>query len=167
MSGQMQQAIAAKAMQQTMMIAEMAERQLDNAIEHFDNLSKDDIEKIRMKRREQLKERASMMQQWKFLGHGVYEEIADEKQWFEEAKNNKHLVTHFYRASTEYCKVVDYHLEKLAPRHMETRFIKIDAEKCNYLVNRLNIQVMPTIILTEDNYAIDRIEVSQVMMAMI
>jgi len=92
------------------------------------------------------------------LGHGKYQEIADEKQWFEEAKTNKHLITHFYRSSTVYCQVVDYHLEKLAAKHLETRFIKIDAEKCAYLVERLRIQVMPTIIMTEDNFTADRLE---------
>lgn len=61
-SRQMQQAIAAKAMQQTMAIAEMAEKQLDQAIEHFDNLSKDEIEKLRSKRKQQLLEKQKMME---------------------------------------------------------------------------------------------------------
>lgn len=154
----MQQAIAAKAMQQTMAIAQMAEQQLDQAIDHFDNLSKDDIDKLRSKRKQQLQEKQKMMEEWRRLGHGQYQEIGDEKQWFEEAKANRHLVTHFYRGTTEYCKLVDLHLQKIAPKHMETRFIKIDAEKCAYLVERLHITIMPTIIMTEDNYAVDRIE---------
>lgn len=59
---EMQQAIAQQALVQTMMIAEQAERQLDQAIDHFDNLSKDEIEKIRQKRKEQLKDRMRMME---------------------------------------------------------------------------------------------------------
>lgn len=98
------------------------------------------------------------METWKAQGHGKLEEIADEKQWFEETKTNKWVVCHFYRSTTPYCEMLDSHLRKLAVKHMEARFIKIDAEKCSYLVTRLNITIMPTLIMTEDNFVCDRIE---------
>lgn len=68
------------------------------------------------------------------------------------------MICHFYRGSTWRCELVDKHLTALAPKHMETRFVKIDAEKCPFLVERLNIVLMPTIIMTKDNVAVDRIE---------
>jgi len=141
-----------------MAIASQAEQQINTAMEHFDNMSRDDMLEMRQKRRAQLEERAKMMDEWRAQGHGKYEEIADEKQWFEEAKTNKHLITHFYRSTTAACQVLDMHLARLAPKHMETRFIKIDAEKCAYLVEKLNIRVMPTLIMTEDNFTADRLE---------
>ncbi|CAI5516113.1 unnamed protein product, partial [Closterium sp. Naga37s-1] len=43
--------------------------------------------------------------------------------------------------------VVDKHLAILAPKHLEAKFVKIDAEKCPFFVSRLNIKVLPCMIL--------------------
>ena len=55
------------------------------------------------------------------------------------------------------CKIVDKHLEELARKHIECRFVKINAEKAVFLVERLKIKVMPTIALIRDNKPIDYI----------
>ncbi len=60
------------------------------------------------------------------------------------------MVVHFYRGVTPRCEIVDAHFEKLAPRHLETRFVKINAEKSPYLVEKLGIIMMPTIVLIRD-----------------
>ena len=124
----------------------------------MDNLTQDDFEELRKKRVEQLKAKQNMMDTWKSQGHGKLEEIADEKQFFEEAKTNKLVVCHFYRSTTPYCLLLDQHLMKISPKHMETRFIKLNAEKCDYLVTKLRITVMPTLIIMVDNYACGRVE---------
>jgi len=41
-------------------------------------------------------------------------------------------------------------VRRLAPKHVETRFVKIDAEKNPFLVERLGIILMPTIVLIKD-----------------
>ena len=46
--------------------------------------------------------------------------------------------------------LVDAHLHRLAASHLETRFIKVDAEKSPFLVERLGIIMMPTIVLIID-----------------
>ena len=45
---------------------------------------------------------------------------------------------------------MDAHLDKLAQTHLESKFIKIDAEKNPYLVERLMIIIMPTIVLIKN-----------------
>lgn len=85
-----------------------------------------------------------------------YNEINGERQWFDETKTHTCVVTHFYRPSTRLCEILDKHLIKLANKYTTTRFIKINAEKCFFLVNRLNITVMPTIIMTKNNSVIDK-----------
>ena len=57
---------------------------------------------------------------------------------------------HFYRGATPRCQIVDAHLERLAAQHVETRFLKIDAEKNPFLVERLQIIVLPTLVLIKD-----------------
>jgi thioredoxin-like negative regulator of GroEL len=51
---------------------------------------------------------------------------------------------------TPRCQIVDAHFEKLAQRHVEARFVKIDAEKNPFLVERLGVILMPTIVLIKD-----------------
>jgi thioredoxin-like negative regulator of GroEL len=60
------------------------------------------------------------------------------------------MVVHFYRSVTPRCQIVDAHFQKLAPLHLETRFVKIDAEKNPFLVERLGVILMPTIVLIKD-----------------
>lgn len=89
-------------------------------------------------------------QVWKHLGHGVYSEISDTKEFFEAAKKSQKLIVHFYRSVTPRCQIVDAHFHQLAPKHLEARFVKIDAEKSPYLVEKLGIIIMPTIVLVKD-----------------
>ena len=60
------------------------------------------------------------------------------------------MVAHFYRRVTPRCQIVDAHLERLAAKHLEARFVKIDVEKNPFLVERLGIILMPTIVLIKD-----------------
>jgi hypothetical protein len=60
------------------------------------------------------------------------------------------MIVHFYRGVTPRCQIVDAHLQKLAPKHLEARFVKIDAEKSPYLVEKLGIIIMPTVVLIKD-----------------
>ncbi|CAN0201109.1 unnamed protein product, partial [Ectocarpus fasciculatus] len=64
------------------------------------------------------------------------------------------MAVHFYRPTTQRCQIVDGHLERLAQKHVETRFCKIDAEKSPYLTEKLNIFVMPTILLIKGGHTI-------------
>src|SRR3546814_4439052 len=60
-------------------------------------------------------------QEWLRQGHGVYHELASQQEFFDCSKRSKQMVVHFYRPTTARCEIVDAHLEKLAPRHPETR----------------------------------------------
>lgn len=91
------------------------------------------------------------------IGHGQYQEIPVEKDFFAECKKSTNVVCHFYRESAERCRIVDMHLHRLAPKHMETRFLKINAEKCPFLAERLRIVVIPTIAIIKDGKSKDYI----------
>lgn len=89
-------------------------------------------------------------QDWKQLGHGRYAELNDTKDFFAAAKKSAKMIVHFYRGVTPRCQIVDAHFEQLAPRHLEARFVKIDAEKNPFLVERLGVIMMPTIVLIKE-----------------
>lgn len=70
-------------------------------------------------------------------------------------KKSKNIVCQFYKDSTFRCKIVDKHFESLAKNHVETRFTKINAEKSMFLVKRLKIKIIPTIVLIKDGRCVD------------
>lgn len=67
------------------------------------------------------------------------------------SKKSPNIVVHFYRDSTERCKIVDKHLQILSKKHIEAKFCKVNAEKSPFLTQRLRIKVIPTIALIKDN----------------
>lgn len=48
------------------------------------------------------------------------------------------------------CKILDKHLAILAKKYVETKFIKLNAEKAPFLTERLHIKVLPTLALLVD-----------------
>ena len=92
------------------------------------------------------------------MGHGTYEEIGSQSDFFEANKKSPRCVVHFYRPTTLRCQIVDKHLAILAGKHVETRFVKINAEKAPFLCENLNIYMMPTILCSVDNSACGRVE---------
>lgn len=79
-----------------------------------------------------------------------YLEMTDTKEFFNAAKKSERMVVHFYRGVTPRCEIIDAHLQRLAETHVETRFIKINAEKNPFLVERLHIVMLPTLVLCRD-----------------
>jgi hypothetical protein len=126
---------------------EEKEARLDAEIQRLDNMDEDDMEELRRKRLEVMKENAIRHAQLRQTGHGQYTEIFSEKEFFEIAKKSKHVVCHFYRPSTWRCAIIDKHFTTLAERHVECRFIKINIEKSPYLAEKLRIVMLPTLML--------------------
>lgn len=131
-------------------ILKAAEEQLDAEISKLETLTEDDLENIRKKRIEEMKQKQVKQQEWRANGHGEYSELSEEKEFFEVSKKSANVVCHFYRDDFFRCKVVDKHLAILARKHMETKFCKINAEKCPFLTERLRIKTLPTMALVKD-----------------
>jgi len=131
--------------------ATQQEAQIDADSAKYDLLMKDEdaLEVLRARRLEGMKQQQRQRQEWQANGHGRYMELTDTKEFFAAAKASDKLVVHFYRPTTRYCDNVHAHLEKLAQTHMETRFCKIDAEKSEYLVEKLGVVIMPTMVRSE------------------
>ena len=120
-----------------------------------------------------MQKQARLEQDWRQLGHGKYvllllciiafvlkltykniyneynrySEVTDTKEFFNICKKSQRVIVHFYRSVTPRCEIVDSHFEILANNHVETRFIKIDAEKSPYLVEKLGIILIPTMVI--------------------
>lgn len=120
------------------------EDQVDSEIDRLDHMDSDELDRLREQRLQELKKAAAQRDEWRSQGHGQYTEIAEEKEFFDVCKKSKRVVCHFYRDSTFRCKIVDKHLGLLAPKHLETRFVKISVERAPFLCQRLPIKILPT-----------------------
>ncbi|CAM9366368.1 unnamed protein product [Hapterophycus canaliculatus] len=52
---------------------------------------------------------------------------------------------------------MDMRLAELAPRHLETKFLRIDAEKAPFFVQKLQVKILPTVICFNDGVAVHNI----------
>merc|ERR1711988_1343281 len=125
-------------------MAGQLEAQVDAQLEAAEN-EMSDLDALRKKRLANMRKDSKMKHELAKLGHGKYEEIADEKEFFACAKQSEWMVCHFYRNATWRCEIVDKHFKALAPKCFKTRFVKINAEKCPFLVERLKVFMLPTI----------------------
>lgn len=50
---------------------------------------------------------------------------------------------------------MDKHLSVLARRHMPTKFLRVDAEKAPFLVERLRVWMLPTVALVRSEKVVD------------
>lgn len=142
---------------QVLTVVKAVEDKIDDEISALDRLDLEDIEVLRERRLQQMKKMAEKRRQWVALGHGEYSEIQAEKDFFSVVKASDRVVCHFYRENWP-CKVMDKHLSILAKQHIETRFVKINAEKSPFLTEKLKIVVLPTLALIKkakvDDYVV-------------
>lgn len=143
--------------QQMLQTTEMVEQQLDTEIEKYEKMGGEELEQLRERRLESMKKAQLQKQEWLLKGHGEYREIPSEKDFFQEVKESKNVVCHFYRDTTFRCNIVDKHLTILAKKHVETKFIKLNAEKAPFLSEKLRIKIIPTMVLVKDGKAKDYI----------
>lgn len=130
---------------------------------------------------QQLKKQQDKKQQWLQKGHGEYQFLQDEKEFFAAMKGEEKMVCHFFRDNWP-CKVMDKHIGILCKQHLECKFTKvrpaapspqthmigptnqrpgieacvqIDAEKSPYLTDKLKIWMLPTLALVKNEKVVD------------
>jgi thiol-disulfide isomerase/thioredoxin len=143
--------------QQLLQAAEVMEEQIDAEMKKMDEMDDDDIEKIRQRRIKAMQKAHQAKQEYLHKGHGTYKELPSEKDFFDEVKNSMRAVVHFYRPTTERCKIFDKHLEAISAKYLEARFVKLNAEKSPFLCERLKIKVIPTLLLIVDGKTQEKI----------
>jgi hypothetical protein len=145
--------------QVAMSTAKQEEERVDAQINAMDELTEDDFEKLREIRKKRLMKEAQMRAKWKVLGHGTFEEITDQQAFFKIMNgDSENVICHFFSMTNKHCPLMNQHLEKLAKNHMECKVIKINAEKSPYLVENLNIVMMPTIVCVQKGHVVKKFQ---------
>uniref|UniRef100_A0A7C9DAZ7 Thioredoxin domain-containing protein n=1 Tax=Opuntia streptacantha TaxID=393608 RepID=A0A7C9DAZ7_OPUST len=125
-------AAAARDLQKEMVAQDKAQASSSvNEEVDLDELMDDpELEKLHAERIAALKKEAEKRQQLKRQGHGEYREIT-EGDFLGEVTGSELAICHFYHREFYRCKIMDKHLKALAPKHVDTKFIKLDAEERN------------------------------------
>lgn len=126
------------------------EKAVDAEIEKMENYGEEDFARIRKQRIEEMKLKALEKETWRRNDHGVLTTISDQKEFFEAVKKSKRVVCLFFRDSNKWCEVLSNHMQLLAEKHMEAKFLKVNAENSQFLVERLNVWMLPTIVCCKD-----------------
>ncbi|KAG6479850.1 hypothetical protein ZIOFF_063325 [Zingiber officinale] len=122
-------AAAARDYQKELLAKEKAQPSTSaDEIVDLDELMDDpELEKLHAERIAALKKEVEKREVLKKQGHGEYREIT-EGEFLGEVTGSERVVCHFYHREFYRCKIMDKHLKALAPVHINTKFIKLDAE---------------------------------------
>ncbi|GAB4835501.1 Thioredoxin domain-containing protein plp3b, variant 2 [Ancistrocladus abbreviatus] len=115
-----------------------------------------ELERLHAERTAALKKEAEKRQALKKQGHGEYREIT-EGDFLAEVTRSELVVCHFYHKEFYRCKIMDKHLRSLAPKYIDTKFIKLDAENAPFFVAKLAVKTLPCVILFRKGIAVDRL----------
>jgi len=127
--------------------AEKKEGDLEDLEDELDSEEERIMQQELEKRRKTAEsKREEMAKKLKNEKYGNYTEII-ETEFLDTMLKNEKVVCHFYHKDFERCKIIDKHLQIIAQSHRETLFVKINAEKTPFFTAKLNVRVLPTIIL--------------------
>ncbi|MED6191898.1 Thioredoxin domain-containing protein plp3b [Stylosanthes scabra] len=129
---------------------------LNQEVDLDDLMDDPELEKLHADRIAALKREAEKRQEWKKKGHGEYKEIT-EGDFLAEVTGSEKVICHFYHKEFYRCKIMDKHLKSLSPKHIDTKFIKLDAENAAFFVAKLAIKTLPCVILFRQGVAVDRL----------
>lgn len=115
------------------------------------------LDAFREQRIQQLHSELTRAKAQKNLGFGNYTEIREEKTLMDLTTTVKYAVVHFAKDDFAKCGTMDVHLESLAKKHFDTRFLKMNVENAPFLVTKLKIQVLPCVLAFVNGVSVDRI----------
>lgn len=91
------------------------------------------------------------------LGHGQVRTISQDQFLGECTSSSEFVLCHFFHKEFQRCLLMDHHLKILAPQHTECKMIRMDAEKAPFFVHKLQIRILPTLLLMRHGKVVDRL----------
>ena len=129
----------------------------DDGVKDVDDFGEDpELAAIKAKRMAELQKAFEDAQEKKAAGHGEYLDITQD-EFLRQVTKSPYVICSFYHREFVRCKIMDKHLGVLAAKHFETKFVRIDAEKTPFFIQKLNIKVLPCVVCFIDGIAVDRL----------
>eukprot|EP00048_Salpingoeca_helianthica_P023540 m.25052 g.25052 ORF g.25052 m.25052 type:complete len:202 (-) comp8819_c0_seq1:21-626(-) len=114
-------------------------------------------EHIREARRLQFMKEMDKLKACRDLGCGDLKEITGDEEFLKSTTTIPQVVCHFYHNDFKRCAIMNKHLTVLAKKHFLCKFVKMNAEMAPFIVTRLKIRVLPTVLCFVDGKVVDRI----------
>lgn len=90
-------------------------------------------------------------------GNGTFTEITQD-EFLPQVLQAKRCIVHFYHPDFHRCKIMDMHLAKLAPNHVECKIVKINADKAPFFVAKMQVFVIPSVLAFVDGMCVGRLQ---------
>lgn len=126
------------------------------------------LEEIREHRLQQLRQEHLHKMELKSKGHGDYRTISQDEFLPEtcaaaaaessksKAAASEWVVVHFFHDEFIKCKVMDHHLRIVAEKHLECKFLRIEAQKAPFFCSKLKVITLPTVLVLREGTVVDR-----------
>lgn len=121
-----------------------------------DLLDDPELNHLHEQRLAELKSEREKRQQMSHKGHGEVTDIS-EGEFLDVVTKTELVACHFFHKDFERCKIMDKHLKILAPKYFATRFCKINAPDTPFFVAKLQVQMLPCVIMFVNGVAVDRV----------
>ncbi|QLL31903.1 hypothetical protein HG536_0C00700 [Torulaspora globosa] len=127
--------------------------------ELMDELEDDDfMASYREKRMQQISDHLRLVEKnVKEEGYGSLLNTEDESMLIKRLTKADNAVVHFALDKFAKCQYMDRQLSELAQNHPTTIFLRIDVEKCPFLVSKLGIKVLPFVVCYKQGKEVLRI----------
>ncbi|BDA51026.1 Thioredoxin domain-containing protein 9 [Coccomyxa sp. Obi] len=120
-----------------------------------DLLDDPELERLHAERLAAMQKEAEKRMILQRKGHGELQEV-QEGDFLEVVTTSPRVVCHFFHRDFERCKIIDKHLTVLARKYFDTRFIKLSAPDAPFFTVKLNVKVLPCVVLFSGGVAVDR-----------
>lgn len=120
----------------------------------------DEFLELRRMRLQNLKSNQEKEAEWRSKQHGEFREIGQDDFFnivVREKGGSELCCVHFYHKDFETCKVMDRRLSEIARTMLAVKFVKIDAERSPFLVERLRVTTLPCLLLFKKDVCVDRV----------
>lgn len=136
--------------------AAAVEATLDAKLAALDNMDDADLAAVRARRVAEMKRDADARAAWLAAGHGRVTSVRGDADFFDAARGVERVVALFWRRSRP-CEAMQALIRALAPRHVETKFIEVEAETVPFLADRLKVWMLPTLACMVDGKSVDAV----------
>ncbi|KAG7817014.1 hypothetical protein KL909_005365 [Ogataea angusta] len=90
-------------------------------------------------------------------GQDTYQEVHDEGELMRKTVSTQTVVILFHNPDFQTCQMVDSALREIASRYYATQFYKIEATEAPFLAVKLQIKVLPCIVVYRDGKEVQRV----------
>lgn len=115
-----------------------------------------ELEKLHRDRLAELQQEQEKRQVLQRRGHGEYQDVA-ESDFLDAVTQAPQAVGHFYHRDFVRCQIVDKHLEEQSRKHFDTRFFRISAAEAPFFTEKLQVKVLPCVIVFINGIATERL----------